>query len=383
VNQVFTLKNYGTVWYSDSAIANILSLAQVKKKFPIKYDSTQGNQFVVIKPVRNIVFQESHSGLYYHDTENRAYVMLTTTKEAMVDTIKANREGFTDRDYKRAKRARKALGLVGYPSPRDFKNMVSYNMIKNCPVTPSDVANANKIFGPDLTTLKGMTVRVIPPVVMTDYVQIPQEIVSLNRNVTLAIDIMFANSPPFMVSISRKIKFTIVEYLLGRKQTQLVNSIRKNINLYQTRGFTKDTALMDREFECLKSDLPELNLNTTAASEHVPDVKRQICVLKERSRVIRSTLPFQAIPGRIIIELVYYAEFWLNVFPPSNVVSAAYITRTIMTGTSLDFDKHCKIPFGAYAEAHEEYPIPCPSALMESYASGQREIFRAATKWCA
>jgi hypothetical protein len=27
-----------------------------------------------------------------------------------------------------------------------------------------------------------------------------------------------------------------------------------------------------------------------------------------------------------------------------------------MTGTTLDFAKHCKLPFGAYAEAHDEYP---------------------------
>jgi hypothetical protein len=145
----------------------------------------------------------------------------------MVDKVKANQEGFTDQDYERAKRARKAQGLVGYPSPRDFKNMISSDMIRNCPVTPSDVANTNKIFGPDLTTLKGKTVRQTPPPVMTDYVQIPQEIVSLNRNVTLTINIMFVNGLPFMVSISRKIKFTTVEYLLGRKQPQLVSSIKK------------------------------------------------------------------------------------------------------------------------------------------------------------
>jgi hypothetical protein len=43
VTQVGTLRNYGTVWYSASAIANILSLAQVKKKFPIAHDSNHGN----------------------------------------------------------------------------------------------------------------------------------------------------------------------------------------------------------------------------------------------------------------------------------------------------------------------------------------------------
>jgi hypothetical protein len=308
--------------------------------------------------------------------------MLTTTKEAMVDTVKSNREGFTDRDYERAKRARKALELIGYPSPRDFKNMVSSNMIKNCPINPSDVTNAKKIFGPDLATLKGKTVLQTPPLVMMDYVQIPQEIVSLNRNVNLMINIMFVNGLPFMVSISWKINFTTVEYLLGRKQSQLVNSIKKIVNLYRTRGFTIYTALVDREFECLRSDLLELNLNTTADSERVPDVERQIRVLKERSRSIQSTLPFQAIPGRIIIELVYYVAFWFNAFPTSSGVSSTYSPRTIMTGTALDFAKHCELPFGAYAEAHEEYHHTSTMAQRTRgvISSGQREIFRAATK---
>jgi hypothetical protein len=113
---------------------------------------------------------------------------------------------------------------------------------------------------------------------------------------------------------------------------------------------------MDREFECFRGDLPELNLNTTSASERVPDVEQQIRVLKEQSGAIWSSLPFKAIPGRIIIELVYYSAFWLNAFPPSSGVSAFYSPRTIMTGMALDFVKHCKLPFGAYAEAHEEYP---------------------------
>jgi hypothetical protein len=272
VTQVGTLRNYGTVWYSASAIANILFLAQVKNKFPITYDSNHGNQLVVTKPDHNVVFKESPGGIYYHDTANREYAMLTANKADMIDTIKTNREGFTNHDYERAKKARKALGLVGYPSPTDFKNMVRSNMIKNCTVTETDIANANKIFGPDLPSLRGKSVWVTPPPVVTEYVQIPREIMSLNRNVTLLIDIMFVNGLPFMVSVSRKIKYTTVEYLPGRKQPQLVMSIKKIVNLYTSRCFTVDTALMDREFECLRSDLPIINLNTTAASEHVPDV---------------------------------------------------------------------------------------------------------------
>jgi hypothetical protein len=169
VNQVGTLKNHGTVWYSDSAIANILSLSRVKNKFPITYDSKNNNEFHAIKPDKHVVFKESDSCLYYRDTTYRVFLLINTNKAAIY-TIKMNREGFTDRDYERAKRARKALALVGYPSPKDFKHMVSSNMIKNCPVTSTYVANANTIFGPDLATLKGKTVRMTPSPVATDYV---------------------------------------------------------------------------------------------------------------------------------------------------------------------------------------------------------------------
>jgi hypothetical protein len=144
-SQVATLNNYGTGWYCEDAIANILSLSRVKKRFPIRYDSANGNQCVVVKPDKEIIFNEIKEGLYCHDTANRAMVM--------VNTVKENKEGFTDREYHRAKEARRALGLVGYPSPRDFKNMVRPNMINNCTMTNSNINNANKIFGPYLVSV--------------------------------------------------------------------------------------------------------------------------------------------------------------------------------------------------------------------------------------
>jgi hypothetical protein len=41
IKHVATLRNYGTVWFNAEGIANILSMALVKKKFPVKYDSTK------------------------------------------------------------------------------------------------------------------------------------------------------------------------------------------------------------------------------------------------------------------------------------------------------------------------------------------------------
>jgi hypothetical protein len=214
-----TLRNYGTVWYSKDTIANTISLSNVKEKCPVRYDSQAGKKIVLVKPDKDIVFKQSPAGLYYHDTGNRAFVM--------VNTIKENREGLTCREVEKAKEARRALALVGYPSPKDFMNMVSSNMIKNCPISPTDITNAHKICGPDIAALKGKTVRRTPAGLMTEYAEIPKEIISLNKNTTLAVDIMFVCGLPFMVSISRKIKFTTVEYLPGRKQPILIKSLKK------------------------------------------------------------------------------------------------------------------------------------------------------------
>jgi hypothetical protein len=56
----------------------------------------------------------------------------------------------------------------------------------------------------------------------------------------------------------------------------------------------------------------------------------------------------------MIIELVSFSVIWLNAFPPSSGVSKTFSPRTIMTGTSLEYAKHHKVPFGAYVETHEE-----------------------------
>jgi hypothetical protein len=71
IKQVRTINNYDTVWYCKYVIANILSLSRVKTKITVHYNSSQCNQFVVVKPDNEVIFKERKEGLYYHDTSNR------------------------------------------------------------------------------------------------------------------------------------------------------------------------------------------------------------------------------------------------------------------------------------------------------------------------
>ena len=91
-NWVGDLPGYGTVWYHQEGIANILSLAKVKEKYRVMFDSSGENAFVVHKEDGTTrVFQESERGLYYMDT--------AATGTLLVSTVDDNKSNYTTRDY--------------------------------------------------------------------------------------------------------------------------------------------------------------------------------------------------------------------------------------------------------------------------------------------
>lgn len=89
--------------------------------------------------------------------------------------------------------------------------------------------------------------------------------------------------------------------------------------------------------------------------EHVPEIERHIRTLKERCRSSYNSLPFKKIPARMVVELVYDMTFWVHAFPAENGLSGAMSPRELMTGVGIDYTKHCLIPFGAYAQTHEQH----------------------------
>ena len=114
---------------------------------------------------------------------------------------------------------------------------------------------------------------------------------------------------------SRKIKFTMAEYLPQRTAVQLANSLKKVLYLYARGGFLVQHALMDMEFVKVKDLVPLVEVNTMATREHVAVIKRKIWHVKERVRATTSEYPFQWIPIMILVHTVYFCVFWLNAFP--------------------------------------------------------------------
>ena len=75
------------------------------------------------------------------------------------------------------------------------------------------------------------------------------------HDVTLAIDIMFFDHIPFMVTISRDIHFYTVEKIENWENATILNCLMKVISIYEMRGFSVKSILGDGEFRHMIGDV--------------------------------------------------------------------------------------------------------------------------------
>ena len=277
----------------------------------------------------------------------------------LVNTVADNRIRYSERDYSRAVLARKVQKIIGRPSTKTFMSIVDNNQFQNCPVKREDIVAAERIFGPEVGSLMGKTVRKTPTSVNATYTNIPATILSRYHDVTVAGDIMFVNKMPFFVTISRHIKFRTSEFLANQKTDTIYKAIKHVHQTYTKRGFKMKFLLMDGQFDKdgLAGEVAELGItmNCVAAEEHVPEIERGIRTIKDRARSVVSMLPFKQLPARIVIELIHYCVFWLNSFPAPKGISDSLSPRAIVVGSTVDYAAHCKLEFGSYVQTHEPH----------------------------
>jgi len=174
--------------------------------------------------------------------------------------------------------------------------MVHLNMLKDCPVTNNNIRNAHNIYGPNLASIRGKMVRGKPKRVVTDYVEIPKQFLSIHEHVTLVADVMFVNSIPFLVLASHSINLITIEHAPPPQTASSLGALLLCIvQVYAKAGFTVSTIIMNYEFEKVRDHVPSVNINTTAASEHVGEIEQKIRVVKEGALGIICTLPYKTL----------------------------------------------------------------------------------------
>ena len=108
-------------------------------------------------------------------------------------------------------------------------------MIIYYPLTFRDIKKSNKNFCLDVPSMKGKSVKRRPEAVVRNYVEIPKEILKMNNNLEVSVDLMDFNKMPFLVSVSKQLKFSTIEYIPNRSYKELAISVNKMLDIYKKR----------------------------------------------------------------------------------------------------------------------------------------------------
>lgn len=112
--------------------------------------------------------------------------------------------------------------------------MVHDNLIPNDPVSTQDITSANKGVNPSVCSLKGKSMMQKPVPVKTEYVNIPKEAIwGVGMDITFIADIIYVSGLPSLLSISRWIQFTMVEYVQSRGTKSLHSAIQNKVTYYR------------------------------------------------------------------------------------------------------------------------------------------------------
>ena len=343
---------FGMVWYNPAGITNIVSQARVEEKgYRVEYDSDKG-QYTVSGKKGKIFFTKSPEGLYVMPLN------VSNQGVTLVETVEGNKQGFSARQIERADIAKRLYEMIGFPSMNDYKKIVQMNGIRNCPITIDDIKNCEKIYGTNVSTLKGKSVRTKPMVVVKDYIDIPKELKMKVSEIDLCADIMYIQKIMFLVTISKDLKFITIVPINARSKKLLCDAFDQTFRIYNSAGFQIARLHVDPEFKAIQDEMMDdangIEMVYVAAQQHVPEVERIIRVIKERYRAMYHCLPYKAIPSIMIKAAAKRAVKWLNMFPPKGGVSKYYSPRAIVTGRPLDYNTSCKYSFGSYVQALQE-----------------------------
>ena len=185
------------------------------KKYKVTYDSGKEKTFHIHMPNTIVKFRQMGNGLYgmnpKHD--NTFIKMKIPGNIHMLNTSEENFKFLSKRQQGKVKMTRKLYHAMGTPTVDDLKAMIRINLIRINIVATADVNLATKVFGPDIGSIKGKTNRRKPTPVVSNIVDIPDELLELQKDLTLSLDGMTINSLNFLTTISHDLMYRTAQYV--------------------------------------------------------------------------------------------------------------------------------------------------------------------------
>jgi hypothetical protein len=198
----------------------------------------------------------------------------------MIQKIEENTKFLTPRQQKQARRARALYHATGTPTVDNLKAMIRMNLIWNNVITRTEDINlTTKAYGDDIGTIKGKTTRKRPAPAMSNLVEIPSELLKVQKDAILSIDGMTVNLMKFLTTISHELFYWTTQYILANVASEYEKFMDELMAVYRRGQSTVNEVHCNNEFHKLmdhysaKQDLP-ITMNYAAAQEHVPRAER-------------------------------------------------------------------------------------------------------------
>jgi hypothetical protein len=150
----------------------------------------------------------------------------------------------------------------------------------------------------------------------------------------MAIDIIFVNKIPFLVTYGRGVRFGTMYW-----EPQESTGDYRGLSPWHGHMRVPSTAPCHRNHQCgwwiwaPTGGLTSLSFNLCAKEEHVPEIEHYIWTVKDRMQSGYNSLPFECIPCMIVICLVVNVVFWLNAFPHPGSMSILSLHVTSLPGS--------------------------------------------------
>ena len=135
---------------------------------------------------------------------------------------KVHVEGYTPREVQRAKAARWLYYSLTAQEVGELKAFICGNMMRNNPVTTHDVNLAEGTFGKDVPIIKGNSTNNKGEVIRNERIELPEELDLPDKNLELAIDILFVDRALFLVTIDRRIKWRAAVPIKDRSAEEIL-----------------------------------------------------------------------------------------------------------------------------------------------------------------
>jgi hypothetical protein len=356
--QMGEVAGFGPVWYNPDSVANILSLAEVRRICRVTMDTAQEPAFHVHKAngTGTTVFYKHLSKLYLHDASvGMNNSSANVTGYVCLQTIAENKEKFTKRQIDAANEARKLYHMMGRPGLARFYESLSNNHIINCPITVDDAKHAKFIYGKDVAFLKGKATASPANAHLDDYepVALPSEILSLHPKVTLCCDMFYVLGLGFSLSTSRNIRFISCRLLANRTKSNIVDCLDADLELYRGRGFIPTEIQANSEYNCVRHSFKDVKVSICPADSHVPEAERSIRTIKETVRATIHGMPYKRLPRVMVRELVSFAARTYNMLPSGDGISTTLSPDNIVTGKPKPDYRSLQLEFGTYVQVYD------------------------------